>query len=246
MATIEVLNNIEHKDLKIRPIESHGEGLSVNRSLVYVSEVANLHKEFPLVIHKDEDENDLQLHAILGFEKDENLFVDENGWISKHAPALLKRGPFSLGYANTEDTNNTASQENPLICIDVDDPRVSAEQGEAIFLPFGGEAPLLQDIKSSLQLIQMGMKYNATLFAMINEFDLLEPLSIQIKLNSEEEINLQGYYTIRQDTLTSLSGEALEKLNKFGVLSVLFYLLSSLSNFQHMIDIKNQVIPSEH
>ena len=33
-------------------------------------------------------------HAILGFEKDENLFVENDRWTATHVPATLARGPF--------------------------------------------------------------------------------------------------------------------------------------------------------
>jgi hypothetical protein len=88
-----VLNNVDHKNLKVdTQLEST---LNVNRSLVYATEIGDLHKEFPLIFHKNSETGQTQLHAILGLERDENLFVGEHGWTTRFVPALLARGPFS-------------------------------------------------------------------------------------------------------------------------------------------------------
>ena len=74
---------------------------------------------------------------------------------------------------------------------------------------------------------------------MIESMDLLEPVSIQIKLSNVEEINFSDYYTINQQKLTNLDGESLSKLNQYGVLSLLYFVLSSMGNFQQLIALKN-------
>ena len=126
-----VLNNVDHKNIKVdtRPEAN----LNVNRALVYATEIGELHKEFPLVFHKNPETGQTQLHAILGLKKDENLFISDDGWQTRFVPALLARGPFSLGYKKENQNNN--EQQDPVICIDIDDPRVSTEFGEDVFLP---------------------------------------------------------------------------------------------------------------
>jgi len=235
MNNVTVLNNVEHKNVKvdIRPESSK----NVNRSLVYSTEINDLQKEFPLVFYKDADSGQTQLHAIFGLEKDENLFVGENGWNSRFVPALLARGPFSLGYKKAED--ETGAQADPVICIDMEDARVNTELGEDVFLPFGGEAPYLDYVKKALQTIDSGMKFDKTLFTLVESMDLLEPVSIQIKLSNVEEVNFSHYYTINQDKLSKLDGDSLAKLSQFGVLSLLYFVLSSMGNFQKLIELKN-------
>jgi hypothetical protein len=237
MSNATVLNNVDHKSLKVdtRPGSSHIK--QVNRSLVYATEISELHKEFPLVFYKDLDTEQLQLHAILGLEKDENLFIGEGGWITRFVPALLARGPFSLGYKKTQKEGESLA--DPVICIDTDDPRVNTEQGEEIFLQFGGEAPYLEYVKSALQTIDSGIQFDKTLFTLVESMDLLEPVSIQIKLSNVEEINFSDYFTINQQKLAKLDGENLSKLNQYGVLSLLYFVLSSMGNFQQLIALKN-------
>jgi len=238
MSTISVLNNIEHKELRVNVSKDIYQYVNVNRSVIYVTEVADLHKEFPILISKNADSSEFQLHCILGLEKNENLFVSEQGWTSRFVPALLARGPFSLGYPNKGEA--AEGPTDPIICIDMDDPRVGAEDGEELFLPFGGQAPYLDYVKSALKSIELGMKYNNTLFAMVQEFDLLEPVSVNIKLSSSEEVNFSEYFTIDQEKLSKLGATELAQLSTSGVLSVLYFILSSMGNFQHLIDKKDK------
>ncbi len=232
-----VLNNVDHKNLRvdIRPESSSVE--HVNRCGVFTTEISDLHKEFPLVFHKHPDSGETQLHAILGLDKDENLFLDESGWTSRFVPALLARGPFSLGFKKPGSEGN--QQSDPIICIDIDDPRVTSEKGEELFLQFGGEAPYLEYVKKALQTIEGGMTYDKTLYTLVESMELLEPVSIQLKLSNEEEVNFSHYHTVNQNKLAQLDSESLTKLNQFGVLSLLFFILSSMGNFQRLIELKN-------
>ncbi len=229
-----VLNNVDHKNIKVDT--RLGSNLNVNRSLIYATEISELHKEFPLLFHKNSD-GQTQLHAILGLEKDENLFLGDNGWTTRFVPALLARGPFSLGYKKANKDNN--EQQDPVICVDMEDPRVNTEQGEEVFLQFGGEAPYLNYVKKTLQTIDSGMHFDKTLFTLIDSMDLLEPVSINIKLSNVEEVNFSDYFTINQEKLSKLDGDNLAQLNQFGVLSLLYFALSSMDNFQTLMELKN-------
>lgn len=232
-----VLNNVDHKNLKVDTRPKSNSSQNVNRSAVYATEIADLHKEFPLLFYKHPDTGKTQLHGILGLQKDENLFIGENGWRTRFVPALLARGPFSLGYNKPQEEGQQPT--DPVICIDIDDPRVNTEQGEDIFLQFGGEAPYLDYVKKALQTIESGMQFDKTLYTLIESLDLLEPVSIQIKLSNVEEINFSDYYTVNQQKLTQLDGNSLAKLSQYGVLSVLYFILSSMGNFQQLIELKN-------
>ncbi|MDN4501520.1 SapC family protein [Alteromonadaceae bacterium BrNp21-10] len=232
-----VLNNVDHKDLKVdtRPSQHYGD--NVNRTVAHTPEIGELHKEFPILFYKNPENQQLQMHVIMGLEKDENLFLHNNQWTSRYVPAVLARGPFSIGYRKVDDQGE--EQQEPVICIDMDDPRVNADNAESVFLQFGGESPYLTYVKKALQTIESGAQFDKTLFTLAESMDLLEPVSIQIQLSNVEQINFSDYYTINQEKLSKLDGESLAKLNQFGVLSLLHFLLSSLGNFQRLIDLKN-------
>jgi hypothetical protein len=94
-------------------------------------------------------------------------------------------------------------------------------------------------VKKALQTIESGIQFDLTLFTLVESMELLEPVAIQIKLSNVEEVNFSDYYTVNQEKLAQLDGESLTKLNQYGVLSLLYFVLSSMGNFQQLIQLKN-------
>ncbi len=238
MSNTVVLDNSAHKDLRVDARHSERYGDNVNCTLAFTTEFIELHKEYPILFHKDQDAGTFHAHAILGFDKDENLFLGADGWLGHYVPAILARGPFLIGFQNRE-TDGKVHKE-PIIRIDMDNPRVGAEDGQAVFLPFGGESPYLQKVMQTLQVIHQGTVLDRVFFSGMEAMDLLEPVAIEITLSNVEQIAFHDYYTISEERLTQLDGESLEKLNKQGVLGLAFFALSSLGNFHKLITLKNQ------
>ena len=233
-----VLSNVDHKDLKIDARHSERYGDNVNRALAFSTEFSELHKEYPILFHKDSDTNTILAHVILGFDRDENLFLDDDGWTGNYVPAILDRGPFLIGFQGQQIDGSV--RKEPVIHIDMDDPRVGVEEGQAVFLPFGGDSPYLEKIMRTLQVIHEGASRDKTLFPLLQSMDLFQPVSIEVTLSNVEQVNLNDYYSINADRLSQLDGASLEKLNKQGALSLAFFALSSLSNIQRLIALKNQ------
>ncbi len=235
--TNKILNNVDHKDLKIdiQPSERYGD--SVNRVAVVATEYSDLHKQFPILIHKNTETGELASHAILGLEKDENLFIENDEWQVQHLPAMLARGPFSIGYQKKEENGEEIT--DTLIMVDEEHPRCSNEEGEPVFLEFGGESPYLEYMKKVLKTLETGIRVDKMFFGLLEEMDLLEPVSIELTLTSEKKINFNGYYTINQTNLSQLDGDQLTRLNQANILGLIFFLISSVDNFEKMIEMKN-------
>lgn len=235
--TTKILNNVDHKDLRINVRPTSACGDFENRALIFTTEYSDLHKQFPILIYKDPGSDELSSHVVLGFEKGENLFIENGEWQIRHIPATMARGPFSIGYRRQDEDSNEAPEI--LIMVDENDPRCNVEDGEAVFLEFGGESPYLRYIKKVLRKIEVGMHCDIVFFGLLEQYDLLEPVSIKVNLTSETAVGFDGFNTINQGKLAKLNGEALQKLNNAGVLGLIFFLISSLDNFGHMIDLKN-------
>lgn len=231
-----ILNNVDHKDLKIdvRPDRRYGD--FVNCVAVLTTEYSDLHKQFPILIHRSADTRELAAHAILGLEKDENLFIENGEWQTHYVPAMIARGPFSIGYRRRDDDGGQSKET--LIMVDEDNPRCGAE-GEPVFLEFGGETPYLEYVRRVLRTIESGVHVDKVFFGLLDELDLLEPVAIKITLTSERQVNFNGYHTINRERLAGLDGYGLQRLNEAGVLGLVFFLISSLDNFEKMIELKN-------
>ena len=232
------MNNVEHKDLKVDSSYRAEYGDNINRTLAFCTEFGDLQKEYPILFYKDAKAETFKAHVILGFEKDENLFLGEDGWLGNYVPAALARGPFLIGLQNREVDGKTVKE--PMIHIDMDNPRVGAENGVPVFLPHGGDTSYLTKIMQILQVIHQGTMFDEMFFSTLDSMELFEPVNIEISLSNIEKVNLRDYYTINQDKLAKLDGESLEKLNKTGALSLVFFALSSQGNFNKLIELKNK------
>lgn len=232
-----ILNNIDHKNLRVdvRPDPRYGE--FANRVAVLTTEYSDLHKQFPILIHKNAELGELASHAVLGLDNDENLFIENNEWQTHYVPAMFARGPFSIGYKRGADGGEVP--EDILVMVDEADPRISTDNGEAVFLEFGGETNYLQYIRKVLRTIQTGAAVDKLFFGLLQELELLEPVAIRVALSSEKAIDFKGYHTINRDRLAELDADSLYKLNTAGVLGLVFFLISSLDNFEKMIELKN-------
>jgi hypothetical protein len=130
--------------------------------------------------------------------------------------------------------------KEPVIHIDMDNPRVGSDKGQPLFLAYGGDTPYLEKIMQTLQVIHQGAALDERLFSTIDEMELFEPVNIEISLSNIANINLRDYYTINKEKLAQLDGQNLTKLNKLGILSLVFFALVSLGNFNNLIELKNK------
>ena len=238
MSQAVLLNNVEHKDLKVDSSLSAEYGDNVNRALAFSTEFGDLQKEYPILFYKDPKAETFQAHVILGLEKDENLFLGDDGWLGNYVPAVLARGPFMIGFQDREIDGKAVKE--PVIHIDMESLRVNIETGQPLFLVYGGDTPYLEKIMQTLQVIHQGAALDEGFFATLDSMELLEPVNIEISLSNIANVNLRDYYTINSDKLAQLDAKNLEKLNRAGVLSLVFFALVSMGNFSKLIELKNK------
>ena len=225
-----------HQDVMVN-VEARKEfGDHVNRAVLLSSEFGAAQKEFPILIRKNTTSGQLEAHAILGLEKDENLFIDKTAWTSSYMPAVFACGPFSLGYVKDSEGGKSG---DVLIMIDESNARVG-ESGKAVFSELGGETLYLEKIKRVLQVVDIGLNFDPKFYKQITSLELLEQVKISIRLSSEIEYTFSDYYTISQEKFAALGPEALHDLHATGALGPIFHLISSLGNFQKLIDLKNK------
>ncbi len=235
---LSILTNDQHRSVAVDTRARPEYGDSVNRAVALSAEFNDLHREYPLLLRKTHEAPGFVAHAILGFEKDENLFVEGDRWISTYIPATLARGPFSLGYIRAEGDDATAGTKAELkIMIDEQHPRVRAE-GQPVFLPLGGETPYLEGIKRVLQIVDAGLRVDRVFYPELVAMGLLEEVKIQISVFTELRYDFTGYYSIAQEKLAALDGEQLLRLHRMGLLGLVYFLTSSLGNFQKLVNLK--------
>ncbi len=233
--TIAPLNNVDHHDLRV--ITGHGAefGEAVNQVLVFPTEFEELQREYPIVFRRDA-EGALRPVALLGFTREENLFLDdEGGWRARYIPALFERGPFSIAAPDT-------AEGEPMIGVDLDHPRVSRSEGTPVFLPHGGNSAFLERVTAILRAIYIGHRLLEQMVAAFEGAGLLREVNIEARVGENEVHGVSGAFTIDRECLAALSADELAELHRGGFLQAAFLAAASLGNVQRLADLKGRRI----
>ncbi|MBC7918049.1 MAG: SapC family protein [Rhodoferax sp.] len=231
-----LLNNIDHKDLRVITTRSAKYGDDVMVAYSFASEFRNLQAHYPIVFFKSEDGTSFSAGALLGFEEGENLFLKDGGWDAAYIPLASQHRPFLIGKANGE----------MVMHVDLDHPRVSRTEGEAVFLQFGGSTEYLERMGSTLRAIHEGLQSAGAFTAALTENKLLESFVFDITLGDGSQHRLNGFYTINEERLNTLDGAALEALNKAGYLQAIYMVIASLSNLRALAERKLKAHAARH
>lgn len=236
MSNTVLLDNVAHADVKILRRSGADFGDAVNQTLLFPTEVDAAQREFPILIQQSDD-GAWKLLALLGFDRDENLFLDGGSWTSRYVPAVHRRGPFLIGMHARD------GGEEPMIHIDLEDPRVSRDEvgeGEALFLPHGGNSPYLDHVATTLQMIHQGHEVSQPMFAAFEAAGLLRPVTLDIAIDDTRRYTIANRFVIDGDRLVTLDAQTLHDLNGAGFLELAFAIRASLGNIDTLIARKRE------
>lgn len=230
-----LLNNVDHLDLRVDTRHGAAYGDAVNQVLIFPTEYEDIQREYPIFFRKDEA-GEFQSVALLGLDKDENLFLGAGGWDARYVPAMQQRGPFSIALQERPGV----ADPQPMIHIDLDHPRVGARDGERLFLRHGGNAPYLEHIAALLRQIYTGHDVTRPMFAAFEELELIRPVAVEVQLSDVEQYVLPDFHAIDEARLAALDGAALERLHRGGFLRAAFLAAVSLGNVSRLIELKDR------
>jgi hypothetical protein len=128
-----------------------------------------------------------------------------------------------------------------MIHIDVEHPRVSRTEGERLFREHGGPTEFLERMNSVLLTIHQGLEQTPPFIRALLEHELFESFVFDVQLRDGAQHRLAGFYTIHEERLGRLGGEALERLSKAGWLQAAYMAIASLSNFRALIERQNRL-----
>lgn len=233
-----MLDNISHSDLRVITRHSAEYGDNVGTVQVFPSEFEALQKEYPIFFRIDPNSNQYQAVAMLGIAQEENLFLDGNGWNANYIPAVINRGPFLIGFQ--DQSADGGEEKAPVVHVNMDSPRISKTEGETVFTEFGGQTAYLNNVNTILMNLYQGVQVSQTLYDTFTALDLIESVNLDIELTNGERHRLHGNYTISEEKLMALDGNALAKLNASGALKIAYQLITSMGNVKNLVDMKNR------
>jgi len=226
-----LLNNVDHHDLRVITRRSADFGDAVSQVMVFPTEFEAVQREYPIVFRRDA-EGALRPVALLGLTRGENLFLDdEGGWRASYVPALLSRGPFSIAAPDAPDGE-------PMIRVDLDDPRVSRTDGTPVFLSHGGNSLYLEQVTTVLRAIYVGHHLLDPMIAAFEAAALVRPVNLEARVAEGEVYAIPDALVIDRDRLAALKAEELAALHEGGFLQAAFLAAASLGMVQRLVELK--------
>ncbi|MCL1065637.1 SapC family protein [Shewanella olleyana] len=251
-----------HKNTSV--IRGHGSefGENVHFVPVIADELRQLMLEYPCCLLKNNQTGQFGLHALLGFEPGENLFLNDKGWSSQYIPLHIRRQPFMVGYTSMEDAPNA---KNTVLTIDMDNKRVvntdtdidtdTDMQQHAAHLLFDGNGQPTEYLKQMNKMVfdlAQGIVRTEQFVAVLVEHDLIESIQLGVSIKQRlqrgmnesdrqiEKINFDGLYVINEQKLAALSGDLLNQLHQNGYLQACYLIAGSMGQIQKMIAMRNE------
>jgi hypothetical protein len=226
MARHVLLNNVEHHGLRVDTTRSAALGDDLMLALTYPAEFRNLQAHYPIVFHKAADGR-FQPVALFGFREGQNLFLQGSRWLAHYIPLAVERQPFLIGRDGAGE---------PVIHIDLDSPRVGSTTGEALFREHGGTTDFLERMVSVLQALHEGIAATPAFVDALLRHNLLESFVLDVELDDGAQHRLAGFYTIHEERLRALDGDALHQMHRAGHLEAAYMAMASLSNLRQLIE----------
>ena len=225
MTQIVPLDKEAHKSLKVDGRASAVYGDNQHFVQVNVTEFPRLVVHYPLFFSKNPNTGEFYAGVMLGFKEGENLFLQEWEQRELYRPLVLQRGPF---YA-----------QGPTLAIDLDHPRVTAENGKPLFTEYGQPSRYLQSIIWAFQDLVPGMETTRQFLARLLELSLIEPVDVEVEFEDGSSQKCTGLYTVNQEILSRLPDPVVVELFRRGYLRLIDYMIASLKQFPLLAQKKN-------
>jgi len=232
-----LLNNVEHKNLRIAMRHGADFGEAVGSVPTFPTEFAEVVREYPIFFRKDANSGEYTCVALLGFARDENLFLEGDRWNANYVPGIVARGPFLIGFQERQDGGEL--RREPVIHVDMEDKRVSETEGDRVFLENGGNSRYLERVANILGGLNDGIAAAKAMIEVFKRFDLIDPIKLDIKFpNGQYEV--VGLHTIGAQKMRNLTADQLLELNRSGFLQGAYLVMASLNNVQLRIERKQR------
>lgn len=222
---LQLLNNIQHKDLRVITQRGARWGDDFMSAPATVDEFRQLQAHYPIVFQPD-GKGGFVPTVLFGLQEGRNLFLTEQGWDADYLPLSVQRLPFSIGIADDE----------LRMMVDMDSRRIShGAEGEAVFLPHGGTTDFTENANAVLRALHEGLQATTEFVQTLMSHDLLEPFTLDVERPDGTRGQLAGYAILDEERLAALDAGTVALLHQADYLQPIYMAIASLSNFAPLI-----------
>jgi hypothetical protein len=129
----------------------------------------------------------------------------------------------------------------PVVSLDIEHPRVSQDEGEALFDSDGKSTEFLEQKIALLDKLHQGLQHGSGFIDTLLQHELLEQITLDLAFSDGGKKTLEGFYCIAEERLYQLKGDVLESLNHAGYLQPIFMAVASLSRIRDIIERRNRL-----
>ena len=161
--------------------------------------------------------------AVLALERDQNLFVAEDGrWLGRYVPAELRAYPFTM--QPTDDGRR-------VLCVDEDSACLTdSPDATPLFTEEGTPSQRLSQVLEFLASAERSRAATAIACAALQTHGVIVPWPISVRSDTGER-QIEGLFRSDEAALNALSDEAFLEIRRTGALAVVY---SQLLSMQHL------------
>jgi hypothetical protein len=208
----------------------------VNAVPISYSEFGVACRDYPLAVITTDRGRTFIPVAVLGVTGGENLFLCDGRWDSSaYLPAYLRRYPFCMARVTLE----SVEQAERLICVE---KAFLSGDGERMFDDAGAALPRWQPIEKLLQEFEADLERGSEMCAILADYALLEPFTLQASLKEGGATNLGGMHRVDERKLEFLNAAQHKNLIRKGIMGRIYAHLISLENFARLLARKDAAV----
>lgn len=214
-------------------IRSPDYSFASNTSLCELSqrEIAVACTRLPVAFVKSEGDTQFKLAAMMGFDMNSNLLVDQDGrWRSDFVPESIRLYPFSI---------HPSGDDKLVLCIDLDSGLIQPHSKGLDLFENGEPSTLLQQIFEMLIQTHTTTINLLETIEQLNKLGLIVPWELKFTTPAGENRNVGGLFKIDEKRLNEVPATELANLRDHGGLALAYCQMLSMHNLSYLKSLLN-------
>ena len=227
-----LLNREIHKTLKFSASSDYSFTEEVNSVPLTGIEFFEASRDMPVLFSRDDQGNYFPLALLSLMEAGHKQLGDAGRWEDSYIPAFVRRYPFALNDQGT-------------VCFDQQAEQLKGEEGESLFDEKGENSETLNNILQFLNNYDSQYKNTLDYCAQCKEHELFKPFNLQILLNKDKPLRLEGLFALDEQKLNELPEDKVGDWFRSGWLAWSYAHLHSLGALNRLVKRQKQEAEEE-